>query len=507
MIRSSGVVLVKNSLYNFVGQIAIMLVAIVSIPVVIHKIGVESFGLLSLIWMVVGYFSILDLGVGQANVKYLSEQISRKEIELANNTLCVSIYLSCVIGFLISIVVFFLKPLFMKLASDISPELQLQLGLSIYWISIAIPFIIVSSAIRAVPMALQRFDIINIIQVLSGLLQWFGFIILAIFFDVGLLGLVIYTVVLRITFAFVTFWIVLKLIPWFSIIKLTDIKSTVYRLLKFGTWITVSQIVSPVTRYLDRVLLVSYHSLELFAFYSVPYEAISRLQVLPASMSTTLFPAFAERESIDEFGRGAIRRLYNRALNFLILAVLPITIILFTFSNDILYVWLGGDFPKMSNSVFKLLTIAWLLQSVCYIPLTVLQAIGKPDIAAKFYLLEIPLYFIVCLILIPKWGIEGAALSTLLRFIIIVAVFLVAAHIDVGSGKKDIINILKILLVNAFFFLILLGSSVFYKDLSLKLLITFLSVIAYSFYAWFYCIGENDREAIKKLKIYDELKK
>ncbi len=53
--------------------------------------GEEAFGLLTLIWMVVGYLSVLDFGVGQASVKYLAEQIGRGDIEKANSIVGVSV--------------------------------------------------------------------------------------------------------------------------------------------------------------------------------------------------------------------------------------------------------------------------------------------------------------------------------------------------------------------------------------------------------------------------------
>jgi len=61
-----GRLLAKNTVFNFIGQTIPALVAIVTIPYIIHGLGVERFGILSLVWVVLGYFNLFDLGLGRA---------------------------------------------------------------------------------------------------------------------------------------------------------------------------------------------------------------------------------------------------------------------------------------------------------------------------------------------------------------------------------------------------------------------------------------------------------
>ena len=43
-----------------------MLAALAAMPFLIRAIGQERLGVLSLIWVIVGYFSFLDMGLGRA---------------------------------------------------------------------------------------------------------------------------------------------------------------------------------------------------------------------------------------------------------------------------------------------------------------------------------------------------------------------------------------------------------------------------------------------------------
>jgi len=77
----SGRLLARNALLNFVGQAASLVVGVVTIPIIIHGLGTERFGLLSLAWVILSYFSIFDLGLGRATTKYVAEALGKGEEE------------------------------------------------------------------------------------------------------------------------------------------------------------------------------------------------------------------------------------------------------------------------------------------------------------------------------------------------------------------------------------------------------------------------------------------
>src|SRR4029077_16497652 len=50
-----------------------MLVALGAIPALIRTLGADRFGILTLAWMLIGYCSLFDLGLGRALTKLVSE--------------------------------------------------------------------------------------------------------------------------------------------------------------------------------------------------------------------------------------------------------------------------------------------------------------------------------------------------------------------------------------------------------------------------------------------------
>jgi len=56
-----------------------MAIAVVAIPPLIRGIGAARFGILSLAYIIIGYFSLFDLGIGRALTKLIADQLGAGE--------------------------------------------------------------------------------------------------------------------------------------------------------------------------------------------------------------------------------------------------------------------------------------------------------------------------------------------------------------------------------------------------------------------------------------------
>ena len=59
------------------GWVLPALVALAALPALLRSMGAERFGVLSLAWALVGYFSLFDLGIGRALTQALAERLGR----------------------------------------------------------------------------------------------------------------------------------------------------------------------------------------------------------------------------------------------------------------------------------------------------------------------------------------------------------------------------------------------------------------------------------------------
>src|SRR5581483_8113346 len=73
--------LARNSMLNMVGQVGPLIVAVFAVPALVHALGVDRFGVLTLAWAAIGYFSLFDLGLGRALTQSASAAIGAGRLD------------------------------------------------------------------------------------------------------------------------------------------------------------------------------------------------------------------------------------------------------------------------------------------------------------------------------------------------------------------------------------------------------------------------------------------
>src|SRR3989442_14773470 len=66
----------RYTAYNILGQAVPLLVGVAAIPIITRSLGDTRFGILALMWAIIGYFSVLDLGLGRATTKFVAEALA-----------------------------------------------------------------------------------------------------------------------------------------------------------------------------------------------------------------------------------------------------------------------------------------------------------------------------------------------------------------------------------------------------------------------------------------------
>jgi len=94
----TGGLLARNTLLNFIGQVVPLLVGVGTIPFIVRGLGTERFGLLSLAWVVLGYFAVFDLGLGRATTKFVAEALGRGEDEEIPSIVWTAVTVQSVLG-------------------------------------------------------------------------------------------------------------------------------------------------------------------------------------------------------------------------------------------------------------------------------------------------------------------------------------------------------------------------------------------------------------------------
>jgi len=177
---------------------------------------------------------------------------------------------------------------------------------------------------------------------------------------------------------------------------------------------------------LDRTFVASLRSMSEFTLYSVPASVLSRVQTLPATASAALVPVMGGLGAHE--GPETAGRLYLRASRTLVGLILPVYALLFCLMPQFLSLWLGGKFGDTSVWPARLLVAAQAIALFSYLPASV--ATGRHN--GYWYSVTYWVQALLCLALwpwmIPKWGLLGASLGSLIAQFASSALFVSFVH-------------------------------------------------------------------------------
>lgn len=403
--------IVRNVLYNLVGLAAPILLALLCIPPLIAAMGTARFGMLTLVWVVLGYFSVFDLGIGRALTLAVAERKARGDVLSINSMVTTGLRVTAVLGASAALLLAALAGPIARLIAGDDGALTAETQRSLYWVAIALPFVTVTAGLRGVLEACGRFDVTSAIRLGMGFITYGGPLVVLQFWP-GLVPVVVFLVVARI-FTWLVHWVSARhAMPSHAVSPRAFSSLELRPLLVSGGWMTVSNIISPMLSYLDRFIVASVAGAATVAYYTTPYEAISRLTMVPEAVLGVLFPAMGAAMATDP---GRARNLYLQSFRVLSAVMVPIIIAVVALAHPLLALWITPAFADQSFVVLQLLAVGVGVNCVARVVFTVIQSLGRADATARLHFVELPLFILLLLYLTSHYGIVGAALAWALR--------------------------------------------------------------------------------------------
>jgi len=403
---TSGRLLARNTIWNLIGQLLPMVVGVVAIPPLVRSLGVDRFGVLSLAWIVIGYFSLFDLGMGRALTKLVADKIGSNDEASIPPLAWTSLFLMLALGVIGGLITLAISPWLVHTALKVPTALQHETLLSFQLLAASIPLVTVTSGLRGILEAQQRFRVLNFIRVPTSIFSFAG-PLLVLPFSHSLLPVIVILMMGRLLGGLAHLLACFHAMPALRHSPVIQ-QGIVAPLIKFGGWMTVSNIVGPLMVYADRFLIGGLLSVSAVAYYTTPFDLVGRLSFIPAAVVGVLFPAFATSLARNS-DRTAL--LSSRGIKYIFLAIFPIILVTVTFAPDGLRLWLGPVFAAHSQSVLRWIAAGIFINSAACVPFTLLQSAGRPSVTAKLHLLELPLYLVAVWVLTKRLGIEGAAIA------------------------------------------------------------------------------------------------
>ncbi len=404
----TGSVLVRNTFVNVLGFLFSIVAAACLIPLTVHELGVAKFGVVALGWTLIGYCAIFEFGLSRSTTHLVSLALGRGKVEEVPGIVWSAFILQLGCGILGAALMWALIPAIVERlqlgpggAKDASKGLRL--------LALAIPMIAMTGSLRGFLEAGQQFVVLNAISVFASLSN-LGWPAVGAILDweltliMGLLAVTRFVGFLAYGSACLARLRLLNVSVGFRF----SARSVIHHI-RFGGWVTVSAICVPLLINCDRVALAVLSGAEALAYYAAPQEVATRLLVIPASLTTVLFPALSLLVSSAQPDK--IRRISYGALTYVVVVSGYVTLFMSIYASDVLRIWLGTDFAREGTTAFRIACMGIFANSLAHVPYAVLHAFGLPRVTARFHLLELLVQPLLAWWLVRTWGITGAAMA------------------------------------------------------------------------------------------------
>ena len=184
------------------------------------------------------------------------------------------------------------------------------------------------------------------------------------------------------------------------------------QMLRYGRHVSLGNILGLVNRTLDNFIV----ALELGAAALGVYSMAYRLGDFPTAVvgyvvGRVMFPAYARLQS----DLGAFRQAFIENMERVALLALPTSIALFVYAEPIVLVLLGEKWLGVVSPL-RILAVYTVLRSFVSPTGAVFQGAGKPHLVPLWALPQSVLFPIALIVLVPRLGVDGAAVAVLVSF-------------------------------------------------------------------------------------------
>lgn len=422
--------LLRHSTYNILGLGLPLVVAIFCIPILIKELGNSNFGLLTLIWAVVSYFGLFDLGLGRALTQRLATVLTSERHKEVGPLVATACLLMAVLGVVAGILMALMAPWGVDLIRDATDRQDIIAA--VYWMAAAMPAIILTSGFRGILEAQHAFGVINLIRLPMGLFTFLGPVVVVQYGSTNLASIAAILVVGRLLACAVHAWFAWRHMP-VDHGKLSFHLNLVRSLCVSGGWLTVSNVISPLMSYADRFIVGVLISSSAVAYYATPQEMVSKLGIIPSALTASLFPRFSAHfvKSQSDF-----KSTYYFSILALGAIVLVPVLILSIWAEAILALWISPDFASQSADVLVVLSWGMFVACLATVPYTVIQSAGHARLTALFHMFQFPIFIGLLYGLIGAYGVVGAAIAWTVRNVLDAALLFYAARSYLSASSQ-----------------------------------------------------------------------
>ncbi len=437
--------LLKGSFIILIGTIIFRIGGYLYRVLMQYLLGVEGYGILSLVipfqWILI---LIAVAGLPPAVAKYVSEYLAKDDKFMVRQVIITSLKIMLVMSIIFTALFFFIaRPLANYL--NCGPEVVILFQV----VSFIAPFSVILGLFRGVFQGYQRMTDIMITRIVE---QIFMISLAVVFILTGfyVLGAVIGSI-MGFAIAALSAVLIFRKYIWDGLknVKPPEIPVNEYKLVKklliFSSPIIITGLAELTLFDTGTYIIKLFMDFSSVGYYNIA-SPIARLPlVISSSVAVALLPAASEALALN--GSVLVKKYVIYSYRYLFIVLLPLCAIVIIFGQPIMYL-LFPNAPSAYNfagTSMSILVIGMAFFSIYGISASVLQGAGKPYPAMFYLVIGTVSNLILTLLLVPIYGLNGAAIATMMASFIVM-VLTTLKTIQVTGTQLPYINLLKITL-------------------------------------------------------------
>ena len=347
---------------NWLGFAINAIITLLLTPYVLSVLGVERYGIWILITSFIGSYGMLDLGFRAGVNQFLIRSIAAEEVDKTNrvlSTALVALAILAVVVFLVALLTALLVPG----ALDIPDAAREEALYCILIVGAAASIQIALSPYAAIFVAIQRFDISNLISVSMRILLAAA-VVFALHSGFGLVGVAAATGGATVAELIIRWFVARRMVPalrpTIAQVSLSELKA----IGTFGLWNSLIAVSEYGYAHMLPILVAVFMPVAAVGHYALAAGLWTQLNALFTPIGHVIYPAAAELHVKQE--RENLFRLYRDGTRILLLVVTSVVLVAFVWADDFYRLWIGPEFlsgdPFTSvSTIFRTMLLATVL--------------------------------------------------------------------------------------------------------------------------------------------------
>jgi len=488
---------VKSSFILFIGLFLSKIFTYLYRVILARNFGQEDYGLFSLAVIVANLFvAVLSLGLQGGLIRYISLYRGKKENEKIKSIIRFSLTATLITSFIGAGVLFFFSDI---IATTFFHNLELAIFLR--WFAIFIPIMLFSGLFHCIVLAYEKIGwysfIGNILNPLSQLLLLVFFILLGLNTEAITLSYNMSFVFMLLT-AFLVCKLGIKTIFEKPNLKKEEIKEVNRKLFSYSWPLIFSGLISYFFSSIDSFLIGYFKSISDVGIYNAAVPIALFLLVAPTFFLQLFLPIITKEYSQNN--NQLISKLSKQLSKWIFIFNLPLLIILLLFPGAVINILFGAEYIEAGNAL-RFLSLGAFFYSLFQISDNLLFMVGKSKRILINLIIATGVGILLNFLLIPRYGINGAAFSTMTGYFVwgILSVITARHYTYIIPLKRDMIKIFFISLIPTLSLLYIRSKIVLTPSKILILGISFL-VVYFGLIIITRCLDKNDLMILSAIK-------